>query len=70
MAIKTWTKPSTYTVRYWESDSDADRNIYYGFNEDWMIDALHSKVHTLDEALNMIHQQEDDEPEISELLPL
>lgn len=54
-------KPSTYTIRYWESDRDADRNIYYGFNEDWMIDKLSQSVHSLDDALAMIHQHQHDE---------
>jgi len=56
-----WTKASTYTIRYWESDRDADRNIYYGFNEDWMTDKLSQSVHSLDDALAMIHQQDDDD---------
>lgn len=62
-----WNKPSTYTVRFWESDSEADQNIYYGFNDDWMIDTLRARVHTLDEALQMIHINEDDEEDISEI---
>lgn len=60
-----WFKPSTYTIRYWESDSDADRNIYYGFNEDWMIDKLSQSVHSLDDALAMIHQHQHDEDDDS-----
>jgi len=56
-----WTKASTYTIRYWESDRDADRNIYYGFNEDWMTDKLSQSIHSLDDALAMIHQQDDDD---------